>query len=168
MGWLMNTAESDCCSNGRCVAAVFLDTDVTSRIAARCRPVSRIDHGARRSDGCLQRGSRFLLFRSGSDLNNEVPAGEGMRVFDVFALLCKMGIPFTDLVAFGRTGAPMIRLYGIGLIATACWASLWKSNPRACERNQSTISWKVRRKSTPGTGCLAPSIPSRYPLSVGQ
>jgi hypothetical protein len=89
MGWLMNTAESDCCSNGRCVAAVFLDTDVTSRIAARCRPVSRIDHGARRSDGCLQRGSRFLLFRSGSDLNNEVPAGEGMRVFDVFALLCK-------------------------------------------------------------------------------
>ena len=48
----------------------------------------------------------------------------------------------------------MIRLYGIGSIATACWASLWKSNPRACERRR-CLFWWYRGGSEPRWIALA-------------
>ena len=40
------------------------------------------------------------------------------------------------LVDGGVGTRPMIKLYGAGSTATACWASLWNSSPRAFERRR--------------------------------
>ena len=47
------------------------------------------------------------------------------------------GYPLHTRSTAGRGGLPpTIDLYGAGQMATACWASLWKRSPLACERRR--------------------------------
>ena len=76
-----------------------------------------------------QYGERYLSFEF-----HEVPASGGGFPS---SKIVQNGYPLHTRSTAGRGGLPLtIDLYGAGQMATACWASLWKRSPLACERRR--------------------------------